>query len=104
MNALPRAARSAALIAMLTVVIVMAGCVVDGGGAYGPGVSIGLGLDYYEPFGFDYGGWGGGYNVGPPRGGGPRRADAHGRGFRNAPPGRAMPSIPSAPRGRGRGR
>ncbi len=69
--------------------------------------SVGVGYDagYYEPWGYDYGGWGPGYRVGPGWGG-DRRGDAHrGRGgnhphsYRPAPPERRTPSIPSRPRG-----
>jgi hypothetical protein len=104
MKTLQRARRPAALIGMVALLVLPAGCAVEGGSAYGPAVSVGVGLDYYEPFGFDYGGWGPGYNVGPPRAGAPRGGGAPGRGWRPAPPGRAMPSIPSAPpRGGARG-
>jgi len=43
-------------------------CAVTGVGVDG---SVGVGYDagYYEPWGYDYGGWGGGYRVGPGRGG-----------------------------------
>jgi hypothetical protein len=56
-------------------------------GVYGHGGGYGyagddLGVDYYEPYGGYYGGWGGGYRVGPYRGGDHRG----GHGF---------PSIPS---------
>lgn len=46
----------------------------------------------YEPYGYDYGGWGGRYHVGPPRGG-PRGGEL----------GRGAPSIPRGPRGGGHG-
>jgi hypothetical protein len=80
------------------------------GSGYGPGyeggANIGFGVDYYEPFGFDYGGWGPDYRSGPPRGGQRTFRDG-GRGathaYRPAPSSRAMPSIPSGPRGGGRG-
>jgi len=67
---------------------------------------------YYEPWGYEYGGWGGGYYVGPPRG----HFDhdhghfdhghfGHGGGHfgHGGHPGhgpRAAPSIPRRPRGR----
>jgi hypothetical protein len=81
----------------------------------------GVGVDYdgpeyvggfYEPYGYDYGGWGGGYRVGPPRGGergpggdhGPRGdhgpGGGGGRPYRSAPAGHGMPSIPGRARGR----
>ena len=48
------------------------GCAVEGVGVDG---SVGVGYDagYYEPYGYEYGGWGPGYRVGPGRGG-----DRHG--------------------------
>jgi hypothetical protein len=101
MTALQHIARAAALSALVALLVLPAGCAVDGGYGYGPNVSVGVGLDYYEPFGFDYGGWGRGYNVGPPRGGGPHFGGP-GRGWHPPPPGHAMPSIPTGPRSRGR--
>lgn len=97
MKVLPRALRQASLIGLIALLVLPVGCAVDGSYRSGSPVSVGVGLDYYEPFGFDYGGWGPGYHVGPSRGGMPHRGVAPGRGFRSAPPGRAMPSIPSAP-------
>jgi hypothetical protein len=77
-------------------------CAVEGVGVDG---SVGVGYDagYYEPWGYDYGGWGGGYRVGPgrggePRGGGPRGGAPH--GYRPAPSSRPSPSIPARQRGR----
>jgi hypothetical protein len=80
------------------------GCAVYGGG-YGYDGGVGIGLDYYEPYGADYGGWGPGYRVGPirdgahrpDRGGGQPSAHAH----RSAPASRSMPSIPSHSRSGG---
>jgi hypothetical protein len=76
----------------------------------GVGVDGTVGVDYvggyYEPWGYDYGGWGPGYAVGPwhdgHRFGGP---GFHGGGrppphFRPGPVGRPMPSLPGRPRGR----
>jgi len=79
----------------------LAACAVEGPG-YGE-VDYGYVGGYYEPYGYDYGGWGGRYHVGPPgRGGG--RAEGHPDGGRpGGHPGgggRSAPSIPS--RGRGR--
>lgn len=60
-----------------------------GGGGYIGGV--------YEPGGYDYGGWGGNYQVGPPRGHEhrPQRPQAH--AYRAAPQTRPIPSIPTRP-------
>lgn len=61
---------------------------------------------FYEPYGYDYGGWGRGYRVGPPRGDfhgdfrGGERGPGEGHPYHSAPPGRSMPSIPGRPRGR----
>lgn len=93
------AARSASPFLLALVLLLAAGCVADGGYGYPPAVSVGVGLDYYEPWGFDYGGWGPRYHVGPPREGMRPHGDATGHGFRPAPPGRAMPSIPTMPHG-----
>jgi hypothetical protein len=95
----------------------------------GVGVEGGAGYDagYYEPWGYDYGGWGYGYRVGPGRGGdrrgdgwrggdqrggdqhgGDQRGGDHGGGgqrgdhpvpYRPAPSSRPTPSIPRGHRG-----
>jgi hypothetical protein len=79
----------------------LSSCAVDGVGVDG---SVGVGYvgGYYEPYGYDYGGWGPGYAVGPYRGGhgGYSRDRGHAPAFRPAPRGHTMPSIPSRPRGR----
>jgi hypothetical protein len=79
----------------------IAGCAVDGVGVNGT-VGVGYVGGYYEPYGYDYGGWGPGYAVGPYRGGhgGYVRDRGHAPAFRPAPRGHSMPSIPSRPRGR----
>jgi hypothetical protein len=80
-------------------VMLLPGCVAGGGGDYDGGVSVSYGADFYEPFGYEYGGWGPGYWVGPPRrGGGWHHRDyGGGRGpaYHPAAPSRSMPSIPS---------
>jgi hypothetical protein len=78
------------------------GCVVGGAG-YEEGVGVSYGADFYEPYGYEYGGWGPRYRVGPPRGGEPRLGRPSGSrppAYHSAAPSRAMPSIPSRPRGR----
>lgn len=65
----------------------LAGCLVGGYGGDDGDVGVGYVGGIYEPSGYEYGGWGRGYRVGPPR-------DAA-RGSR----GRAAPSIPHGPRG-----
>jgi hypothetical protein len=92
MNALPRWPLAIAGAGAALLLLLVSGCAVPGGyeGTY---------LGYYEPYGFSYGGWGTGYDVGPWRAGG----FPHGHGgevaqqhaFRPAPAGHAMPSIPS---------
>jgi hypothetical protein len=87
--------------------LILGACAVTGVGVDG---SVGVGYDagYYEPYGYDYGGWGGAYRVGPGRGGdrrggGPRPGGA-GHGYRPAPSSRPTPSIPSGSRGGSRAR
>lgn len=50
---------------------VLGGCVADGGyvgdAGYDGGAEIGYGVDYYEPYGYEYGGCCDRYRVGPPR-------------------------------------
>ena len=72
------------------------GSVGYGGGGYGPG--------YVEPAGYDYGGWGGAYFVGPGRGGERRAAPSPSRGYRPAPASISVPSIPNRSGGAGRRR
>jgi hypothetical protein len=104
MKTLQRAGRLAAVLMLSPLLLLPLGCAVGVGDGYGG--NVGIGLDYYEPFGFDYGGWGPGYNIGPPLGGGrtgrgnPGRGGP-GRGYRPAPGGHAMPSIPSGGRSGG---
>ena len=89
-------------------VLVLGSCAVTGVGVEG---TAGYGYDagYYEPWGYDYGGWGHGYRVGPGRGG-DRRGDGNSRGggdprgghpsrpYRPAPESRPTPSIPHGSR------
>ncbi len=75
--------RTAIVAAGLLTLATLAACIAtgydgDGGGGYVGG--------YYEPAGYEVGGWGRGYRAGPPR------AAASGRG---------APSIPHAARGGG---
>jgi len=79
------------------------GCVVGGG--YDSGASVDYGIGFYEPYGYEYGGWGPGYGVGPPRRGYDRGDRGHGHAaphpaYRPAAPSRPMPSLPSHSRGR----
>jgi hypothetical protein len=77
--------------------MVLQACAVDG---VGVDTTVGVGYvgGYYEPYGYEYGGWGGGYRVGPGWGGYQRGGHPSG-GYRAAPPSRRTPSIPSRPRG-----
>jgi hypothetical protein len=95
MSALPSWPLAFAGIGLLS--LLAFGCAAPGGyeGTY-PG--------YYEPYGFGYGGWATGYDVGPWRAGG---FHGYGRGFaghpafRTPPAGRPFPSIPSHARAGG---
>jgi len=49
---------------MIIVFAAAAGCVAGGG--YDGGAEVGYDVGFYEPFGYEYGGWGPGYGVGPP--------------------------------------
>jgi len=70
----------------LSLLGIVAACV---GVGYDGTVGVGYVGGYYAPGGYDYGGWGRGYHVAPPRGG-----DSHA-----GHEGRAAPSIPSRSRG-----
>jgi hypothetical protein len=63
---------------------------------------VGYAGGYYEPYGYDYGGWGRGYYVAPGRGL-DHRDDHRGGGrapaYRPAPAGRSAPSLPHGSRG-----
>jgi hypothetical protein len=50
----------------LIALLVLTACVVGG---YGGDDGVGYVGGVYEPGGYEYGGWGPGYRVGPPRGG-----------------------------------
>jgi hypothetical protein len=96
---------TAAAVAM-TVATGICSCAVTGVGVEGD-VGVGYSGGYYEPYGYDYGGWGGTYLVGPGRGfdhrGDDRHFDHHGGhppAYRPAPPGRSAPSLPHRSRGR----
>lgn len=90
--------------------LMLCACAVTGVGVEG---SVGYAGGYYEPYGYDYGGWGVGYRgVGPPRCCDHRddhrddRRDhptaggraGHAPAYRPAPAGRAAPSIPGRSR------
>jgi len=94
-------------------IIGVAGCVAVGGYDGAPGyygeTSVGYGVGFYQPFGYNYGGWQPGYRVGPPMRGGLNRPERSysrpsGPSYRPAPQSRPMPSIPMHPRGGGVGR
>jgi hypothetical protein len=88
-------------------VLGLGACAVDDGPYYG-GDGGGYAGGYYEPYGYEMGGWGEGYHVGPGRRGdrGGDRGGAHdgrspgGHAYRAAPAGRGAPSIPSQSRHR----
>jgi len=86
-----------------TVMVLLSGCILPGGGyEYGGGD---IGAAYYEPYGLDYGGWGPGYHVAPYRGGYHRPTSGGGhasaRAYRPAPASHSVPSIPSQSRSGG---
>lgn len=92
--------------ALAGVLLGLAACAVSGGGvAYDGYTDVGVGYagGFYEPYGYDYGGWGGRYHVGPPRG--PHGGERPGGGEHGRPVGhpggggRPAPSIPGRPRG-----
>ena|ERR1700733_9913225 len=70
-----------------------AGCIVPGGG-YDEGPSVSYGVGIYEPAGYDYGGWGPGYRVGPPPRGDRDRRDGPPRSQQDGHQSRQAPSIP----------
>jgi hypothetical protein len=96
MNALLRYSSLSALGFLL--LTAFAGCVVPGGG-YDQGVGVSYGVGFSEPIGYDYGGWGPGYRVGPPpRGGWGRPQGSPPHSYRAAPASRQAPSIPQGHR------
>jgi hypothetical protein len=101
-------ARCATPAGAIVFAVLLSGCVVGGGygGGYDGDVGVGVGVDYYEPAGVVYGGWGPGYHVGPYRGGERGRDVGHARGggshaYRAAPASHSIPSIPSGSRSSG---
>jgi hypothetical protein len=86
-----RSVNALGLLALLS----LSACVASEGGYVVGGV--------YEDPGYEYGGWGRGYHVAPPRpgfGGERRAAGSPQHAYRAPAPSRSMPSIPSGPRGR----
>jgi hypothetical protein len=88
------------VLAALATSLALGGCVAGAG--YDDGaVGVSYSADFYEPFGYDYGGWGPGYRVGPPNRGYSRPEPRAGRApqaYRSAPASRPMPSIPNRSR------
>ncbi|MGA2778727.1 MAG: hypothetical protein ABSF94_14320 [Steroidobacteraceae bacterium] len=76
----------------LLLVVQLGACVAGVG--YDTDVAVGYSPGYIEPYGYDYGGWGGGYRVGPGRGGDRRGAPSGAHSYRSAPQGHSTPSIP----------
>ncbi len=116
---IPRFARAPLLLGIA--VLSLAGCAVDNGG-YGYGYNGDVAFDggYYGPYGYDYGGWGQDYYVGPYRDGyghdhgghdrGPHDGGGHDNNGGNGPHayrppagGHGTPSIPSHARSGGGG-
>ncbi len=107
--------RLALVFAVLTLTVLLSGCVATVG-EYGYYDGGDIGVDYYESYGVDYGGWGPSYYVAPFRDGDHHRRDEFRRGdehrqpsesghaartYRSAPASHSMPSIPSRPRSGG---
>jgi hypothetical protein len=86
MNAVRNRWMAAALGALA--LTLLSACEVTG---VGVDTSVGVGYvgGYYEPYGYEYGGWGGGYRVGPGRGG--DRRGGHPGPYRAAPASRSTP-------------
>jgi hypothetical protein len=84
--------------AMALALTLLNACAVEGVGVDGA-VGVGYDAGYYEPYGYEYGGWGPGYRVGPGRGG--DRRGGHPGAYRPAPASRPTPSIPNRPRAGG---
>jgi hypothetical protein len=100
-------------LSLLASFALLGACAVSGGG-YGGSVDVGYAGGYYDPCCYDYGGWGGNYWVGPPRGGGWHPGGPAGRPGPRPPEGghpggghpggghpgggRPAPSIPGHPR------
>jgi len=95
----PRARRAGLSALGLLLLTGLSSCALTWGG-YDGDVGLAFGGGYYQPYGYDYGGWGPGYHVGPGRGG-PVRGGGPGN-FRAAS--RQAPSIPNGSRGGSRGR
>ncbi|HVN45388.1 MAG TPA: hypothetical protein VMT66_09045 [Steroidobacteraceae bacterium] len=106
----------AALGLVLTQLVSCAGGTVGVSAGYPEAYWDGPDYEYYPDYFYGppvvYGGWAPGYYVAPPRwdghphdwdghGGRYPHGDGHGPRFRPAPEGRAVPSIPSGPRGGG---
>lgn len=100
--------RMAAGAAAMILAAGLSSCAVTGVGVEG---DVGYSGGYYEPYGYDYGGWGGTYFVGPGRRGFDHRDDhrddhhfdhhgGHPPAYRPAPPGHSAPSLPHRSRGR----
>jgi hypothetical protein len=74
-------------------------CIATGPG-YDGGVGVGYVGGYHEPYGSNYGGWGHGYYVAPPRGAERRVVPTQTHTYRPAPPTRRAPTIPTRPHDR----
>ncbi len=70
------------------------GCVATGPGYERGGYAVG----YDEPYGSEYGAWGAGYHVAPPRRGERRSEEPAHHTYRAAPRSRPTPSLPTRSR------
>jgi hypothetical protein len=82
--------------------LALGGCVAVGGyydtdAGYDTDVTVGYSPGYLEPYGYEVGGWGDNYRLGPGRGG-DRRSPQPAHAYQAAPAARAAPSIPGGSR------
>jgi hypothetical protein len=80
----------------VSLLVALASCV--GGYGYDTDLGVGYSPGYTEPFGYEVGGWGHGYRIGPGQRGEPR-SSAPSHAYRGASHSRSTPSIPSGSRG-----
>jgi hypothetical protein len=103
-RAAPRRALPSRLALMAAIALpLLQACAVT---ADGYGGDVGYVGGFYEPYGYEYGGWGPDYRVGPPRGGdwgghGGDGGDHGGHGGGGGGGGHGAPSIPGGSRGGG---
>jgi hypothetical protein len=80
----------------ISLLLAVASCV--GGYGYDTDLGVRYSPGYTEPFGYEVGGWGGGYRIGPGQRGEPR-SDGSSHRYRSAEHSHLTPSIPTGSRG-----